>query len=228
MMLALMVAAGAAAAPAPPAPPEGRVVEEIVAVVRNPPGAAPRLVTLTRLTAEARVVLVSRGATEAAFRPLDEEALRAALGWLLDETVVADEFARLRLQEPDAAALSTQLQAFRAAFAGPAEYARFLAEAELSDAEVAAVLLRSLRARRFLESRFGRGAAVDDDEVDAYLVAHGASARTAAAREVARDRIAGERAASQARALLADLRARADIRVLVPALAPRGAPGVKP
>ncbi|WP_248355588.1 hypothetical protein [Anaeromyxobacter oryzae] len=210
---------------ASPAAPEGRVVEEVVAVVRNPPGAAPRVVTLTRLDAEARVALVARGAVAAAFRPLDREALRAGLAWLLDETVVADEAARLKLHDPEPAALAAQLRTFRAAFRDAGEYARFLEETALAEEDVQAVLARSLRARRFVESRVGRAAVVAEDEVDAYLAARGLSARTAEAREAVRGRIADDRAAAQARALVAELRARADIRVVDPALRPAAAAG---
>ena len=68
-------------------------------MVRNPPSAPPRVVTLTKLVEEARIALVSRGATAAATGPLDRAALRAALEWLLDQMLVADEAARLQLDE---------------------------------------------------------------------------------------------------------------------------------
>jgi hypothetical protein len=222
LALAILLADGSGAAPVAAAPaaavPAGRVVEALVAVIRNPPGAAPRVVTLTRLQAEARVALVARGAVAAAFQPLDGAALRAGLAWLLDETVVADEAARLRLHDADAAAIAAELRAFKAAFRDKREYARFLDENALAEEDVQAVLARSLRARRFVESRIGRAGAVGDDEVDAYLAARGLHARTAEARGAVRDRLGDERAAAQARALVADLRARADIRILDPAL----------
>ena len=47
--LNLLLAALAAALAAEPAD-AGPIVEEVVAVVRNPPGSAPRAITLTRLT----------------------------------------------------------------------------------------------------------------------------------------------------------------------------------
>jgi DNA-binding response OmpR family regulator len=94
-MSALLVALALAAAP----PPAARVVEEIVAVVRNPASAPPRVVTLTKLDEEARIALVSRGASAAATGPLDAEALRAALDWLLAQMLLADDAARLRVDE---------------------------------------------------------------------------------------------------------------------------------
>jgi hypothetical protein len=223
MMLALLLAAAAAApdagAPAAPAT-AARVVEQVVAVVRNPAGSAARAVTLTRLLEETRIALVSRGAVEAAFRPLDAEALRAGLGWLLDETLVADEAARLRVDEVDRAALEAAVRDFQARFREPAEYRRFLAANEIQEEEVAAVLGRTLRAVRYLETRVGPGARVGDDEVERHLRAGGAGPATAAARDAARAELERGRARTQVRELLLELRARADVRILDPALRP--------
>ncbi|MFY3745160.1 hypothetical protein ACOQFB_14700 [Anaeromyxobacter sp. Red801] len=212
MLLSLLLAA-AAAAPAPPA--GARVVEQVVAVLRNPAGAAPRPITLTRLEAEARVALVSRGGAEAAFRPLDAEVLRATLDWLLDEMLVADESARLRLDAVDREALEPALRRFRGRFADDDAYRRFLARFELGEEDVAASLARTLEVERYLGTRVGRGVRVGDDEVDAALRARGAAAPS---REAVRAGLAEERARAQAQALIRELRARAEIRVLDPAL----------
>src|SRR5512144_501935 len=147
-----------AVALAAPPPPGGRVVEEIVAVVRNPPAAPPRLVTLTKLTEEARVALVSRGATAAATGPLDREALRAALDWLLDQLLVADDATRLRIGDVPREEVLLELRRFQARFAAPAEYERFLAANELSEEELLVTLARMALVQRYLESRVGRAA----------------------------------------------------------------------
>src|SRR5512144_2408572 len=110
-----------AVALAAPPPPGGRVVEEIVAVVRNPASAPPRVVTLTKLTEEARIALVSRGATAAATGPLDAEALRAALDWLLDQLLVADDAARLRVDEVPREDVLAELRRFKGQFAAAAD-----------------------------------------------------------------------------------------------------------
>jgi hypothetical protein len=217
-LLAVVLAAPGAAPPAL-APPGEEVVEEIVAVLRNPPGAAPRVVSLTRLTDEARIALVSRGAAEAAFQPIDGQALGATLVWLIDQTLLADDAARLRVAEVDREGAASELTRFRARFPDPATYARFLATTELSEEEVAAALVRTLRVELYLETRIGRGAAVTDEEVQAYVRDHGLVATTRAAREVVRARIAQGRVDAQARALVAELRSRADVRVLDAALA---------
>lgn len=205
--LALSIAAGAGT-------PEGRVVEEIVAVVRNPPSAAPRIVTWTKLVEEARIALVSRGAIEAASATLDRAALRAALEWLLDQMLVADEATKLQLAEVDREAVLAELRRFQGRFASAALYARFLERAELTEDELVATLARMARVERYVQSRVGRTALVGDDEVDRWLRDRGARGAGAPAREAARAALAEEKATGHVRELLDELRGRAEIRIV--------------
>lgn len=221
-MVAAALAAALAAAAAPASSGE-RVVEEIVAVVRNPPTAPPRLVTLTKLTEEARVALVSRGAIGAATGPLDREALRAALEWLLDQMLVADEAARLRIDEIPREDVLEELRRFRARFPAPRDYARFLTANELTEEELLVTLARMVRVQRYVESRVGRAARVADDEVDVWLREKGSPQAAGAARDAARAQLAEERARAQVKDLLAELRGRAEIRVLDPLRGPGAA-----
>jgi hypothetical protein len=206
----------AAAVPVTPAAADagGRLVEEIVAVVRNPASAPPRVVTYTKLVEEARIALVSRGATDAATGPLDRAALRAALEWLVDQMLVADEAAKLRLDDIDRDALAAEVRRFRGRFQTPAAYDRFLAETELSEDELAATLARMMRVERYVQSRVGRSARVGDDEVDRWLADRGAPGAGAPAREAARSQLSEDRAKAQVREILTELRGRADIRIV--------------
>jgi hypothetical protein len=226
MFLALALALALAAdAPRPPRDaPQGeparaerdgsRVVEEVVAVIRNPPSAPARIVTYTKLVEEARIALVSRGATDAASGPLDRAALRAALDWLVDQTLVADEAAKLRLDEVDREALRGELRRFQARFPGREAYERFLGRAELTEDELQATLARMLRVERYVQSRVGQVARVEDDEVDRWLRKQGATSSSGAVRNVARSEVAAERATAQVHDLIAELRGRADVRVV--------------
>jgi hypothetical protein len=222
--MGMLLAVVAALALAAPVPGDHQVVEEIVAVVRNPATAPPRIVTLTRLTEEARVALVSRGATEAASGPLDAAALRAALEWLLAELLVADDADRLRVYEVPREEVLAELARFRGRFEGPQEYARFLSGTELSEEELIVILSRTLRVKRYLESRAGRTARVDERDVERWLEARGASGASGAVRDAARAELVEERTRSQVRELLDELRSRADVRILG-ALAPVGGEG---
>lgn len=211
-MAALLLALALAA----PEPPGSRVVEEIVAVVRNPATAAPRVITLTKLTEEARVALVSRGATGAATGSLDGEALRAALEWLLDQMLLADDAARLRIDEVPREDVLAELRRFRGQFAAPGDYARFLEASDLSEEELIVILARMVRVQRYVASRIGRAARAGDDEVDRWLRERGAASAPGPAREAARAQLADERTRAQVKDLVAELRARADVRILAP------------
>jgi len=196
-------------------PARERVVEEVVAVVRNPPRAPPRIVTMTKLIEEARVALVSRGATAAATGPLDQAALRAALDWLVDQMLVADEAARLRIDEVPREDVLAELRRFRGRFGAPAEYERFLAASELSEDELLVTLARMVRVQRYLESRVGAAARVGEDDVDRWLRERGAPATAGRPeREAARAQLVEERARAQVKELLAELRGRADVRLV--------------
>jgi hypothetical protein len=205
---------GAPAEAVAPTPPEGRVVEQIVAVVRNPAASPPRPITLTRLVEEARVALVGQGALAAASAPLDPPALRAALRWLVDQWLVAEESARLGVDEVARDELAAEQRRFRERFPDAAAYQRFLEAADLSEEELAVTLARGLRVQRYLDSRVGRSARIGDEELARALAERGLSVEAPGAREAVRARLRDEKAAAQVRQILADLRSRADVRVL--------------
>lgn len=212
-MLAILLLATLSAPPG-----EGKVVEQIVAVVRNPAGAQPRPLTLTRLTEEARVALVGQGALEAATAPLDDAALRASLRWLVDQLLVADEAARLQVDEVARDDVQGALRRFRERFPGEAAYRRFLQAVDLPEEDLTVALARDLKVQRYLESRVNRVSRVSDEELARHLGERGAVLESPAAREAVRARLSAERTQAQVRQLVADLRGRADVRVLVPAL----------
>jgi len=201
---------------------EGAIMERVVAVVRSPPSSPPRPVTLTRLVEEARVALVGQGAVEAAFAPLDDEALRPALRWLVDQLLVSEEAVRLKVDEVARTDVAAAQRRFAQQFPDEATFRRFLAVTELPEDELGAILARSIRVQRYLDSRIGRGARVSDEELAAWLRAHEARLESPAAREAVRARLAEDKTRTQVKALLADLRGRADVRILVPEL--RGEP----
>ena len=217
LLLSLAVAAPKAAEPA--------VLEEVVAEIRNPAGAQARVVLLSRLTAEARIAMISRGAVEAASRPIDAPALRATLSWLVDQTLLADDAARLQIAEVTHEQAAAEVARFQARFPDRRDYLRFLASSELTDEEVSAALVRTLRVERYLESRAGRGSFVADGEVADYVREHGLSAETQSAREAVRARMREARVEAAVRELLAELRGRAEVRILDPELA---APASRP
>lgn len=231
MAIALVLAAGllgpriarpaGPAANAETAPSGARIVDEVVAVVRTRGGEA-RIITLTKVVEEGRIALVSRGGIEAAFARLDGAVLRASLDWYVDQVLLLDEAVRLQVFEVDRAAALAELARFKAPFASPRDYKAFLQEIDVTEEDLVASLRRALRVRRYLESRLGRLRATPAD-VESWYAAHAAEYQGRPLAEVADEigaRLSAARADQETRSLLADLRARADIRVLVDLGAP--------
>jgi hypothetical protein len=185
-------------------------------VVRTRSGEA-RVVTLTKVAEEGRIALVSRGGIEAAFARLDGPVLRASLDWYVDQLLLLDEAVRLQVFEVDRAAALAELARFKAEFPNPKDYKAFLYEIDVTEEDLVAALRRALRVRRYLESRLGRLRATPA-EVEAWYAAHPAEFGGRPLGEVADEigaRLSAVRADAETKSLLADLRARADIRVLV-------------
>jgi len=209
--LSLALAMGLAASP--PRVAEGTEVERVVAVVRAPGSSEATVITLTRLEAESRVALITRGATLAATQPLDGSALQAGLDWLVDEVLLAADATRLQVFEVDAPEREGELASFRARLGGAGAYAAFLERADLSEEELGAILGRMLRVRRYLESRVTHAGQVSERELAAWLDEHAAELGTRD-RDAARTHLAERRVAEEVAALLRDVRARAEVRLL--------------
>ena len=209
--LALALAIGLEASP--PRAAEATEVERVVAVVRAPGSSEATVITFTRLEAESRVALITRGATLAATQPLDGSALRAGLDWLVDEVLPAAEAARLQVFEVDAPEREGELGRFRARLGGAEPYAAFLSRADLSEEELGAVLARMLRVRRYVESRVTHAGQASERELSAWLDEHAAELGTRD-RDAARTHLAERRVAEEVAALLRDVRARAEVRLL--------------
>jgi hypothetical protein len=198
------------------APQEGRLVDEVVAVVATR-GQEARIVTLTQVSEEGRIALVARGGIEAAFAPLDGAVLRASLDWYVDQLLLYEEAVRLQVFEVDRDAAQAELARFRAAFRSPRDYKAFLYRIDATEEDLASVLRRMLRVRRYLESRLGR-LRPSPREIEAWYAAHASEYGGRPLAEVTDEiaaRLSAGRAATETRALLADLRSRADVRILV-------------
>jgi hypothetical protein len=191
-----------------------RVVEQVVAVIRTPGSQQPRVITLTRLEEETRIALVSRGATLAAEGELDGPALRAGLEWLIDQLLLLEEVVRLQVFEVDRTEAVEELRRFQGRFAGPGAYRAFLARCDVTEEELLVVLRRMLRVQRYVDSRVAAAARVKEEEVDRLLGAESRSPDRAALRAAGRAALAERRTEREVKALVADLRSRATIRVM--------------
>ena len=197
-------------------PAGGRVVDSVVAVVAAR-GREARVVTLSKVTEEGRIALISRGGIEAATAVLDGAVLRASLDWYVDQLLLHEEAVRLQVFEVERDAAVAELARFKAEFATPLEFKAFLFEIDATEEELTSTLRRSLRVRRYLESRLGRLRPTPRD-IEAWYQAHAAEYGGRPLAEVTEEiaaRLSAARADGETKALLADLRRRADIRILV-------------
>jgi hypothetical protein len=197
-------------------PDEGRVVDEVVAVVATR-GREAHVITLSRVAEEGRIALVSRGGMNAATSALDGAVLRASLDWFVDQLLLHEEAVRLQVFAVDREAAVAELARFKGAFATPGDFKAFLFEIGLTEEELMTTLRRSLRVRRYLDSRLGR-LRPTPGEIEAWYAAHAADYGGRPLDQVTDEisvRLAAGKADFETRALLADLRGRADIRILV-------------
>ena len=84
---------------------------------------------------------------------------------------------------------------------------------DLSEGELEAVLQRTLRVKRYVESRVSQAAQVSEAEVTAWLDRHTAELGVVD-RQAARASLVEERTMNEVKALTRDLRSRAEVRFL--------------
>jgi hypothetical protein len=194
-----------AAAAAAGVPEQRTLVDEVVAVVDA------HSITLSELSAETRIHLVEQQGAQAAAADLDRGILAASLRRLVEERVILAEVDRLRLFDLDHVEVEGALARFRSRFPAPQAFDRFLARIEMTPDEVALVLARDLRVSRYLDNRLKLAAQVRDAELDEAL-----RASPGADRGRLRQKMAREKYERLLEGLLADLRRRADVRILDP------------
>jgi hypothetical protein len=194
----LCAAAGAGAA-------ERKLVDEVVAVVDA------HSITLSELSAETSIHLVEQRGAEAGSVAPDRALLAASLRRLVEERVILSEMERLRLFDLDRPEVDSALARFRSRFPTIEAYERFLAGIQMTSDELAAVLTREVRVARYLDNRLKLGTQVRDGELDEAMRAYPGTDRASLRQKLAREKY--ERLLE---GLLADLRRRADVRILDP------------
>ncbi len=192
----------------PTEPPGRRVLDRAVASVEG------RVITLTQLEFEARVILINAGGIEAAFAPLDQETLTKSLNAILDQRLATLEADKLEAYSLEPGELERALASFRARFVSEARFREFLERHEVELSDVTQVLKRSLRAQRALDARLRLKAQVSEAEARQYKALHPELGDVAP--ELVRQRLYAQRFATLAREELAQARRQVDVRLLGP------------
>jgi hypothetical protein len=186
---------------------ERRLLDEVVAVVES------QTITLSELSAEARILLVEQQGAQLADATPDRALLAASLRRVIEERVVLAEVDRLKLFDLDRAEVDAALARLRGKFPARDRWLAFTRSLQLTDDEIGAVLARGIRVARYLDNRLKLAAQLRDSELDEALRARGGAAGSVD-RQGLRQKLAREKYDRLLSELLGELRRRADVRVL--------------
>lgn len=190
-----------------------QALDRIVAVVEKQP------LLLSELELEARVAFIRQGAAQEALGELSDEDLARTLGYVIGQRLAFEEAVRLQVFEVSDADIAAALRDFSGRFAHDKAYREWLLLHECSEDQLAAILRRDLRVARLLESKVKLAARTTEDEMRQFYKDHAADFAGqpyAQVREAIRSHLTRERYRELTRQLIADLRARAEVRLLAP------------
>lgn len=211
LLLAALAAAPLATAPAADASTAPRRLLDRVAAVLD-----RRPILLSDVELEFRVARIHHSGAGDVERPLSEEELAAALSRAISYRLALAEAERLEVFPPSEEESSRLAKSFAARFPSSASYRSFLKRFEITEVAVAALLQRDLRVERYIDSRVQLRARITDDDVRDRHASRPAAYDGLSPQE-ARERIRGElvreRYPALVEQLLADLRAKAHIRL---------------
>lgn len=133
--------------------------------------------------------------------PPGTDRIAEGLAALVDRMLMLNEVRRVVPPEPTAAAIDARLARIRQRFSSPAELARALAVRGIEESVLRIHAADDLRLASYLDERFSGASQPTDEEVRQ-------------AGEAARPKLAAERRHALVTAWIADLRRRADVRIL--------------
>lgn len=160
------LAQGPAATPPTALEPEGRLLDQVVAIIEG------QVLTQSELDFETRVALIQQGALQAAFAPLDEEALKGGLELAINLRLQVLSANRLEAYPAEKEEVEARLARFRAAFESEDAFLLFLSRAGADLKLLTQVLERRVRAERTLDSRLRLQAQVSEADVHRYYNQH--------------------------------------------------------
>lgn len=186
----------------------GKLIDRSVALIDG------RVLTLSELTFETRVLFVARGGVEAAFAELDHAALKSGLDQVIGERLELAEADKLNAYQLEEGELDRALSLFAQRIGGIPELTRFLKVHEADQSMLEAVLTRMLRTQRVLAGKLKLKAQVSEAEAR-HLIGERPELRGLPL-AIAREKLSSERFAAMAAAELAQVRKVGAVRLLGP------------
>ncbi len=192
--------------------PEGRVIDQVVAVIEG------QVLTRSELEFETRVALVQQGALQAAIEPLDEEALKGGLELAINLRLQVLSADRLEAFATEQAEVEARVAKFRQLFEREEAFQGFLTRSGADLGLLTEVLGRRVRAERILDSRIRPRAQVSEAEVLRYYQQHSSEYPEgyAAVKAQLQNKLKRERYDALTAEDLAELRASAQVRRVAP------------
>lgn len=187
---------------------QGRLLDRSVALIDG------RVLTLSELTFETRVLFVARGGVEAAFAELDHAALKSGLDQVISERLELAEADKLNAYQLEEGELDRALALFAQRIGGASELARFFQVHEADQSMLEAVLTRMLRTQRVLAGKLKLKAQVSEAEAK-HLIAERPELKGVPI-AIAREKLSAERFGAMAAAELAQVRKTGAVRLLGP------------
>lgn len=195
-----------------PSKPEGRLIDQVVAVIEG------QVLTQSELEFETRVALVQQGGLQAAFDSLDEEALKGGLELAINLRLQVLSADRLEAFPADQTEVEARVARFRDLFESGEAFQAFLARSGADLRLLTEVLERRVRAERILDSRIRPRVQVSEAEVFRYYQQHASEylEEYAAVKGRLQNQLKKERYDQLAAKDLAELRDAAQVRRVAP------------
>jgi len=208
LLLVLFLLSASPAAAGESAPPI--LADEIVAVVEKVE------ILLTDVELEARLSRARREGFASLAQAPDAQALGTALAQIIDELVVVGEADRLQVFRVAPGEIDRGVSELRTSI-GHRQYDQFMADHEVDALTIREMVQRGLRARHYLEGRFRLASRPKDTDVAAYFGTHAEEFKGRKLEEMTdliRERLSREHFDDLTRAFVADVRRRANVRIL--------------
>ncbi|MBL9037983.1 MAG: hypothetical protein JNG84_05650 [Archangium sp.] len=173
-----------------------------------------KVVTLSQLELETRILLVMAGGTEAAFATLTHDDLQRGLEVAVDHRVATLEADKLDAYQLEPGELDHAVSQFRDALGGEPAFRRFLETYDVTATDVADVIRRSMRASKVLDGRLRLKAQVTEAEARRHQAEH-PKLRTATVSQV-RELLFTQRFRALIAQYVKQARKAADVRFLGP------------
>jgi hypothetical protein len=212
--VALVIALAAPATGATERPSAGKtppiLLDDVIAIVND------RAILRSDIYLEARLAAARRLGAAALTGSPDPRDLAETLDRLIDELVVFHEADRLQVFPVTAGEIDAAVRDLRATI-GTREYEQFMSSRQIDEASVRDIIERGLRVRRYLEGRFRLASRATPEEVKAWFEAHPddfAGKTIEEVRSTIEDQISRTRFDEKTAAFTADVRRRAQVRIL--------------